>query len=639
MRRCPFRLIIAALLIWTFCQLGIWAGLHADDYSTDKPSLMPVEIRQPGDNHRSKRGRKTEKDGRIWLNLKSGETLDLPERPGEARLVTFNAIFPTRIELEIKGQANTTVRPPTLETYDNVPVIELSKIRANTRSSQTYYRMIYSLSANTYMLKLRSDSTPKTHQRLRTGGSYSIRVLSLTDITEQFSMSTGSRLTFRLDATSHNATRRIVVDRSKLVSFSLLGAPKSENWEGEMHISVLDGGGNFIKEVESNTTADNRYYASFVLSPQTYYLRIETWEYAIAVADSMFQQKLNAAVLVLGIDEMEDQHLPGSIKAVQTWLVDVGLGTVLEVVEFADFRNPKRGLPGANSRLSELAVNIALYRADGEFWAETYEGILEKRRKLRDEIIAGGHVEWPPGLKEAERPWLVVSFRTKQDRDTFEENESAFLKAHKVGLWERILQKISAMEGISARRIVCYVPIGCAKDEVAFLKAQNLAAREQGTRCSGVTVAIPLIATTKVAGSGLSKFATPPNLADTIPKFLAFYMPDVQTDLDFLTTEPDFVEVIVRGLRGQVVRGGADWERTQLTFVVTGGAKGKPAILRVTIDGRLASGVGTYPPDSQFTRDMEPKNSITMTEYAKRLGNALRVHILKAEPNHQRNKK
>jgi hypothetical protein len=96
---------------------------------------------------------------------------------------------------------------------------------------------------------------------------------------------------------------------------------------------------------------------------------------------------------------------------------------------------------------------------------------------------------------------------------------------------------------------------------------------------------------------------------------------------EYLEKSGAYVEVLVKGLRGEVIDGGGFWERIQLSFFVTGSEETRR--LRVFVDGRLASGLGGYPPDTQFTMDMEPDHAESLDVFARALVVALRDHIVR----------
>ena len=83
------------------------------------------------------------------------------------------------------------------------------------------------------------------------------------------------------------------------------------------------------------------------------------------------------------------------------------------------------------------------------------------------------------------------------------------------------------------------------------------------------------------------------------------------------------VEFKVRGLRGCIITGGRSWELIQVTFTPVGH---NPPQISVTLDAWLASGF-IYPPDSQFTKSMEPESSGSLTDFARKLASDFSSYI------------
>jgi hypothetical protein len=111
---------------------------------------------------------------------------------------------------------------------------------------------------------------------------------------------------------------------------------------------------------------------------------------------------------------------------------------------------------------------------------------------------------------------------------------------------------------------------------------------------------------------------SPPGFRDLVEDYLRYVFSEPNITVDYITLEDSYVQVIVRGLRGRVVPGGRYWERLELNFVLQGEKTNR---LRVVADGLLAAGIGGYPPDSQFTRNMEPEYAASLTEYTAHLAN------------------
>ncbi|MBU0756417.1 MAG: hypothetical protein KJ645_14840 [Planctomycetes bacterium] len=78
--------------------------------------------------------------------------------------------------------------------------------------------------------------------------------------------------------------------------------------------------------------------------------------------------------------------------------------------------------------------------------------------------------------------------------------------------------------------------------------------------------------------------------------------------------DDSYYEVIVRGVRGWVIKGSKQWEKVQISFALLGNKDPK---IRIFTDGTLASGMGDKtPPDSKFTYSMEPEYATNLTTFS-----------------------
>lgn len=83
--------------------------------------------------------------------------------------------------------------------------------------------------------------------------------------------------------------------------------------------------------------------------------------------------------------------------------------------------------------------------------------------------------------------------------------------------------------------------------------------------------------------------------------------------------------IVVRNLRGVVIRGQPHWEKLYL-YVFTWQTKEK-CVCRILGEGFLASGLGSYPSDSRFVDSMEPKYYQQLSEHIGDLASYVREHL------------
>jgi hypothetical protein len=381
-------------------------------------------------------------------------------------------------------------------------------------------------------------------------------------------------------------------------------------------IKLLDSDGNSLPAAEYSEIDGPVPRASFIVPAGTYYVVAEAHYNGWPRPE--LGEPLRSRNLTLRVDAIVPADLSTTMQALASWIDQVGLGELLEISEALDLRESARNLPGATKRLASYAVQVAKYRA---------KAVSRDLRVSKNKPLTGDNgIAWPAGVEKRDRPVLVIKFNVKvDDRWTFGATEDAFERAHGTSMWSRLLQRVSALESVSARRIVMVAPVWCDAHLVFVTAAGE--ARRHGETCMSASSSAPLFSAAFLADTAnvsLSKLS--PSLGMAAPIFLRQVFASSPGSLEFLTTDEDFVEIIVRGLRGRVVQGGTDWERLQLTLALTG-AKDSPT-LRVTADGDLASGIGSYPPDSSFTRSMEPQYKGQLSDFAKKLANDLRNYLI-----------
>ncbi len=107
-----------------------------------------------------------------------------------------------------------------------------------------------------------------------------------------------------------------------------------------------------------------------------------------------------------------------------------------------------------------------------------------------------------------------------------------------------------------------------------------------------------------------------------ITKFVLEYFEERGGDIEFRNVEDGYIEVVVSGLKDEVIR--RHWERLRISLVFftrTGGDK-----VRCIIDGQYASGF-TQPTSASAYLDMEPRYSQELNQYARHFLKNLKGHL------------
>jgi hypothetical protein len=99
--------------------------------------------------------------------------------------------------------------------------------------------------------------------------------------------------------------------------------------------------------------------------------------------------------------------------------------------------------------------------------------------------------------------------------------------------------------------------------------------------------------------------------------------------MDFLGEGDDTADLVVRGIKNLVIAGGEFWERLEISIVRIPQTTGFGSVtIRLFVDGTVASGIGNYPPDTQFTTHMEPKYAKSLAGFADKLTTDFRRFIM-----------
>lgn len=357
-------------------------------------------------------------------------------------------------------------------------------------------------------------------------------------------------------------------------------------------------GRGYSKEYASTASSGRRLY-HYVLRAQAYRLTLvqeqDHWP-RTTLSDAE-----TAAPLTIRVGAIQSREVPVALANLAQWLSDLKIADTFEVVGFYD-----RAKDAANAPV-ELR--------------ERYDNIFKSVDSVRGKPKSGEPDVW----QGETRPLFLVRLRALASREQIRDIERKFAAQGGVSLWDRALRKISLQTNIPSRRIVIDVPVYCSASLVFEVRPGM--ARRYGSEClmASASASIFNLRADELAASAVGKTANNINLSDAIAKFLPTFLPTPGSSVQFLTKSPEFVDVIVRGLRGHVIKGGSEWEKIQISAVKSGATE-----VRFIADGMLASGAGNYPPDSQFTKSIEAGNAQDLTLYASTLATAFSDYINKA---------
>jgi len=238
---------------------------------------------------------------------------------------------------------------------------------------------------------------------------------------------------------------------------------------------------------------------------------------------------------------------------------------------------------------------------------------------------------------------LLLRFVTNRTNNGYQKLLDNYSKANDYSFHDKLISKIALTSNLKRTQFLVSVSTDCGNFSIYPL--ENGEKREISLACAFTksTVKINPDGTREIQpyiesdpddvnffASGDSKNIRPDkviNLSEIIPEFFEDYLPDDANTTVTGSTEA-FVEVFIRGIKGFVIKGGADWEKVQLLFTKSI-IEGEP-VVHIYADGLLSSGIGNYPKDSQFTKSIEPSYTSALQEFvnntAYQLSEFLRNH-------------
>jgi hypothetical protein len=316
----------------------------------------------------------------------------------------------------------------------------------------------------------------------------------------------------------------------------------------------------------------------------------------------------------ISINEAILPPIPEQAKAMRTWITENGLGDILMLSGYYQF--------------DELS-----YHQD---FKSLFNYSPPKQTKHAFSAIMGVLDSHDPRYKRVEftnrnrRPHIYVEFETRQGYYTFGAFQKNFEDQYRQRLKDKLVSVVAGFAHTSRLNVMVAI--------AGNLWGQWYISTTEGTGLDGMwkfdltsaaaSIAVPSsfvpIEKEFVAG-------TPEKHTESLSRFLNTYYSAKGGKVTVLENTARYLELIVRGLKGEVVKGGAQWERLSLAISVSSTGSDREEVRTIT-EGFLASGFG-YPPDDSFTQSMEPAHTRDLHEYTKALLSRI-VEFIKGQGVH-----
>jgi hypothetical protein len=488
-------------------------------------------------------------------------------------------------------------------------------------------RRIFQVNPGNYEVKILyagADASKDTPSCEKSDVAQNALTISVSNYEQQhlptFGSAPGTAVHFKLDSVTETAYWIFVLSMRSELTFAVSGFPSRADEGIGVQLSTEDGH-RFDPDAEVAKLGTFRY--TFTLNPGTYQLEVNH------ESNYWPAPPLPDIDLTLHLDSIIGAPLSDELRFLTNWLKSERLDKQIEVLGLVRPTTFEAQESGLKEKYQRIFHNLSVLQ---QLASAKQTSKNRKSDELSPEDLAWFEAEhggipqgkWPTGTNEGQDPKIMLLFRPLADRDDLDKIETAYFQRWGESFWTRGFRKVSLATNIPLSGIVGYVPVYCSA-QMLIQSTPGVMARE-GMECAmasfGKTFEVPQL---QVPQPGTQTFSKPFVFADRIDGFLRGFLP-AGAVVAYLEKEKDSVEINVRNIRAHVIKGGHDWEKLDIAMFVVPKSSSQWT-LRVFVDGALSSGIGGYPPDSQFTVDMEPAYSDALSNYAKELALSLGEYL------------
>jgi hypothetical protein len=425
-----------------------------------------------------------------------------------------------------------------------------------------------------------------------------------------------SRLELTIDKSGASKSFQIKLPSRSKIDFAAMLPPgwRQNNRNSRIELDIID-------------EKDGHCGYQLISVHDQYSVLLEEGTYRLKVSWSKQQESVP---LILTVAHPVPVPLPDALRGLSQWFQTTGLNWKLDIRQIY-VKEDGSQFPIPEERRNQFDRVFAFVSgcrqlADG-FLSATEEmqmdlnGLMEAAEdgvELESDI--------PKWIDLRGGPNVILLLHSRVDREQIRSLEREAKARWGVSLWNRVLRKVALTSNIPARNVVILAVVPCSGGIVC--ECVPGVVERHGAECMSASfaTALPKSVFERSAAGASDPFKQSINLGQQCEEFLKTFLPQGQAEIQYQERSKGYVEVIVRGLRGHVIKGGRDWEKIQIQFMIGAGDDGSQN-LRAFVDGQLSSGIGAYPPDSKFTTSMEPKEAGSLTSYAKELVDAFKMYL------------
>jgi hypothetical protein len=307
------------------------------------------------------------------------------------------------------------------------------------------------------------------------------------------------------------------------------------------------------------------------------------------------------------------------LKPLNDWLHEAELDTYFQMTDFYDLHHFDSSFSITSKQgIEEISLKIAGFRSLNRYAVNDPDYIPRLDSLLYSTSLT--RLNW---IDRSLKPRYIFRLNCLQDETKLKQLERDFINLYGMTLWTRVFNKISLLYGLKTEDLGFYLPFHNSDSLVFEMKgiADRVDKSRSGSYPMDISSVIGVLSKPVVEKFNFNNN----NINEDFLQFLNSYFSKKNASIATIQNEKFIVEVRVRGLRGEIIKGNEDWEIIQIFFIPS--FTSVESHLTFIVDGSLSSGIGKYPPDTQFTNSMDPKYKGNLEEYAKVMATSFKAFL------------
>ncbi len=564
------------------------------------------------------------------------------------QFVSFGVSVPTRVKVSVQSlEASEFNEEISIQLLRDMPEHVYTMVPIAFSHTEEQWIGTFDLHPGSYVLQVASLSRPSSRGKRKSDApagdvvpTHNVEIIEFApQELRNLDLRSGDPITLPLERLSGTGFLGFTLEHQSRLTIEL---EFNQVWRatdnsGRVDLSPVDSSGKrYRPERFPDPSNPDHILYQWVLPAGTYALRAQHRKFSWA--GSAMPEVLANAPPKLRVVQVTLAPIPHLLRALDEWLAVGGLHEKIEIVEWHDTR--KDLAKGENGKLRpqrhmRLCSCIGAIRALREHIASTGDDRLTNKGWALMTALEYG-ASWQESVDPGEEwqhradglaPRYVLRLRTHMSRDELAAVERTFIQESGISLWQRLGHKLALTAGVHSGAVLIEMPVYCSGSLIFELEPGQM--RRWGSECLMASAAVRLSEpiAEKLTNPAKSELeGATPDLATHFDRFLKSYYSGKNALVEYHAKVGNYVMCLVRGLRGEVIKGSSLWEKLQIALVLSTDEENEPT-LHVFVDGQLTSGIGGYPPDSQFTTSMEPKYSENLNNYAKALSVALKQYF------------